>query len=235
MKQASLEISSPWQRDDNYSTHLTSLSSDARAMWPEESSTSPQISCLCGPLVGRALVPCSGATWPVQQVPKRRYLRVKGGRKEGDQARFCCQGLVYWEECTAFKALKQELKQELKLRVGEYWEVPKDVRWIIKLQDIPLKQRGNSIPGTYSLKRNLLRDIWCLLRLKHPVIAPGIFLEEAFVQQSHNLTAAILGVSICGHTAQSHVATLSYTVTKRPGPNPIWLPTLLSNFHPKIP
>jgi len=122
------------------------------------------------------------------------------GRKEGDQARFCCQVLFYWEECTAFKALKQELKQELKLRVREYWEVPKDIRWITKLQDILLKQRGNSFPGTYSLKRSspslesAQGRALALLRLKYPVIVPWIFLGEAFVQQSHNLTAAILGV-----------------------------------------
>jgi len=64
-----------------------------------------------------------------------------------------------------------------------------------------------------------------LLRLKNPVIAPRVFLGEALVQQSHVCMAVISRLNLCGYAAQSHVATLSYAVTKRPGPNPIWLTT----------
>jgi len=64
-----------------------------------------------------------------------------------------------------------------------------------------------------------------LLRLKHPVIAPRVFLGEALVQQYHVRMAVISRLNLCGHAAQSQVATLSYAVTKRLGPNPIRLTT----------
>jgi len=34
--------------------------------------------------------------------------------------------------------------------------------------------------------------------------------------------------------AKSHVATLSYTVTKQPGPNPIWLPTPMEELGEEL-
>jgi len=69
-----------------------------------------------------------------------------------------------------------------------------------------------------------------LLRLKHPVIAPRVFLGEALVQQSHVCMAVISRLNLCGHTAQSHIAILSYAVTKWPGPNPIWLTTRVGSL-----
>jgi len=96
------------------------------------------------------------------------------------------------------------------------------------------KQEGTLIAGGEEVMRWRHRvvcsgNIWYLLGLKHSMIVIFLcrkFMGEAFVQQSQDFMAVILGVSICGHTAQSHVATLSHTVTKRPGPNPIWLPTV---------
>jgi len=41
---------------------------------------------------------------------RRGFLPVgqNGGEEKETKQKFCCQGLVYWEKCTAFKALRQE-------------------------------------------------------------------------------------------------------------------------------
>ena len=46
------------------------------------------------------------------------------------------------------------------------------------------------------------------------------YVGKAFVKQSHDFMAVILELSICGYTAQSHIATLRYTVTKMASSKP---------------
>jgi len=75
-------------------------------------------------------------------------------RKRSETKQCPCQGLFIERNVQHLKLWSRNWSRNWSLGWREYWEVPKDIKWISKLQDILLKQGGNSLLGTSSLKRS---------------------------------------------------------------------------------
>jgi len=175
-------------------------------------------------LLRAALCTCAGwilpfkLDWPVQRVQLfkswRGFLPVsQWGWREGDQAKVLLSRscLLGWAlQLLRISGRGSDLCETQRKEGQEYSDSRRWRGHVVEILGV--------FPG----------DIWYLLGLKHPMVVIFLcrkFMGEAFVQQSQGFMAVLSRLNICGHAAKSHISILSYTVTKRPGPNPIWLPT----------